>query len=153
MRLDELLLTVHLLAVATWIGTALAVQVLGARIGPETEDVVVDRFAVDAEAVGKALFAPAAALVLVTGLALVIREDLSWTEPWILLGIAAFVVTGGIGGAFLIPEGRRIAALAREPGHDPAEVRVRSRRRLLVARVDLTLLVLTVAVMVFRVGA
>jgi uncharacterized membrane protein len=151
-RADEVLLTVHILAVAAWIGAALALQVIGARIGPRTEDVVIDRFAVDAEAMGRSLLAPASVLVLITGVALVVREDVSWTAPWILFGIGVFVVTGAIGGAYLIPEARRIAELARAPGHDPAEVRVRSRRRLLVARVDLSLLVLAVAAMVFRVG-
>jgi hypothetical protein len=42
--------------------------------------------------------------------------------------------------------------LAREPGHDPAEVRDRARRRLLVARVDLMVLILAVADMVYRPG-
>lgn len=153
MRFDDLLLSVHLLAVATWIGTALALQVLSARMSPSTHDEVIDRFAIDAEAVGRSVLAPSSVLVLVTGVALVIRQDLSWTEPWILLGIGAFAVTGAIGGAFLIPESKRIAELAREPGHDPAEVRARSRRRLLVARLDLSLLVLAVADMVFRFGS
>ena len=58
MRLDQLLLTVHLLAAATWIGAALALQVIATRMGPSSADAVVDGFALDAEAVGKTLFAP-----------------------------------------------------------------------------------------------
>ncbi|HLG01910.1 MAG TPA: DUF2269 family protein, partial [Acidimicrobiia bacterium] len=115
-------------------------------------DAVSDQFALDAEAVGKTLFAPSSILLLVTGAALVERQDLAWSEPWIVVGFVALVVAGAIGGAFLIPEGRRIAALAREPGHDPAEVRARARRRFLVARIDLAVLVLAVADMVFRPG-
>src|SRR6476661_5118979 len=130
MRTNDLLLTLHVLAAATWIGAALAVQVIGAQMRPATSDDVVDHFAIDAEAIGKRLFAPAAVVLLVTGFALVANEDLEWTSAWILAGIGAFLVTAAIGGAFLVPEGRRIAALAREPGHDPAEVRDRSRRRL-----------------------
>jgi uncharacterized membrane protein len=152
MRTNELLLTLHILAAATWIGAALAVQVIGARMRPSTPDAAIDQFAVDAEAIGKMLFAPAAAVLLITGLALVANEDLSWTDPWILVGIGAFVVAGAVGGAFLVPEGRRIAELARTPGHDPAEVRDRARRRLLVARVDLSVLILAVADMVSRPG-
>ena len=152
MRLDQLLLTVHLLAAATWIGAALALQVIATRMGPSSADAVVDGFALDAEAVGKTLFAPAGIVLLVTGIALVVREDLSWGEPWIVLGLAAFVVVGGVGGAFLIPEARRIAALAREPGHDPHEIRSRTRRRFLVARIDLLVLVLAMGDMVFRPG-
>lgn len=153
MRADQLLLTVHLLAVASWIGGAVALQVLGARLGPSTDGAVVDRFALDAEAVGKTVFGPAGALVLLTGAALVVRQDLSWTEPWILLGLGLLIATGAIAGVYLIPEARRLAVLAGVPGHDVEEVRLRSRRRLRVARVDLTLLVVAVAVMVFRPGA
>jgi uncharacterized membrane protein len=117
-----------------------------------TPDEVVDHFAIDAESVGKMLFAPSSVVLLVTGVALVANEDLGWTDAWILIGIGAFLVALAVGVVFLIPEGRRIATLARTPGHDPAEVRDRSRRRLLVARVDLLVLILAVADLVYRPG-
>ncbi|MEX2293384.1 MAG: DUF2269 family protein [Acidimicrobiales bacterium] len=153
MRLDQLLLTLHLLAAATWIGAALAEQVIARRMGPSTADAVVDQFARDAEAVGKTLFGPAALVLTLTGVALVVRQDVSWGELWIVLGIGALLVAGAVGGGFLIPEGRRIAALANQQGHDPVEVRLRARRRFLVARIDLAILILAVADMVFRPGA
>lgn len=153
MWIDQLLLTLHILATATWIGAALALQVIAARVGPSTPDPVVDEFAFDAEAVGKTLFAPAAVVLLLTGVALTVRQHNEWTEAWILAGIGALVVVLAIGGGFLIPEGRRIAELARTPGHDPDEIRTRARRRFLVARVDLGLLILAVATMVFRPGS
>jgi len=152
-RINEVLLTLHILASAVWIGAAVALQVIAARVRPSTPDAVVNEFAVDAEAIGKAIFGPAAVVLLVTGAALVQRQHLGWTDAWVLLGIGALVVAGAIGGAFLIPEGRRIAELARDPGHDPAELRDRTRRRFLVARVDLLILVLATADMVVRPGA
>ena len=152
MRTNDLLLTLHILAAATWIGAAFAVQVIGARMRPSTPDEVVDHFAIDAEVIGKMLFAPAGVVLVTTGVALLANEDLKWTSAWILIGIGAFIVVAAVGGAFLVPEGRRIAELARTPGHDPAEVRDRGRRRLLVARVDLLVLILAVADMVYRPG-
>ena len=80
------------------------------------------------------------------------RQHLDWTETWLLIGIGAVVAAGALGGAFLIPEGRRLAALARTPGHDAAEIRNRARRRFLVARVDLLVLILGLTAMVFRPG-
>lgn len=151
-RINELLLTLHILAAAAWIGAALALQVIAGRVGPSTPAEVVDGFATDAEAVGKALFAPAAVVLAATGVALVARENLGWSDAWVVLGIGALVAAGAIGGAFLIPEGRRIAELARMPAHDPVEVRDRTRRRFLVARLDLLILVLAMADMVFRPG-
>ena len=136
-----------------WIGAALALQVIGARLDRSTNGAVADRFALDAEAVGKMVFAPAAVLVLLTGVGLVTHEHLSWTTPWIYVGLGLFLVTVTLGAAHLIPEGRRVAEIARTPGHDDEEVRIRSRRRLVVARVDLTVLVVAVVDMVFRIGA
>ncbi len=153
MRIDQLLLTVHVLATATWIGAAVALQVIAKRMGPSTDAAVIDQFARDAEAVGKYLFGPAAVVLLATGAALVVRQDTSWGELWIVLGLGGMIAAGAVGGAFLIPEGRRIAALADQPGHDPAEVQARARRRFLIARVDLLVLVLAVADMVFKPGS
>ena len=152
MRVNQVLLTLHILATATWIGAALALQIIGRRMRSPTRDAAVDGFALDAEAVGKTVFGPASVILLVTGVALVERENLGWGAPWILVGIGLLAVVLAVGGAFLIPEGRRIAELARTPGHDPAEVRDRTTRRLLVARVDLALLIVAVADMVFRPG-
>lgn len=153
MRINEVLLTLHILAAATWVGAAVALQVIAARVHHSTSEAVVEEFAVDAEAIGKALFGPAAVVLLLTGVALVERGHFAWTDAWVLLGIGALAVAGAIGGGFLIPEGRRLAALAREAGHDAGELRRRTRRRFLVARVDLSILVLAMADMVFRPGS
>ena len=152
MRVDQLLLTLHILAAGTWIGAALALQIIAGHMRAATPDAVTDRFAIDAEIVGKTLFGPAAVVLVITGVILVARQHLSWTEPWLLIGIGAVVAAGALGGAFLIPEGRRLAELARTPGHDSAEIRDRARRRFLVARIDLSILILGVADMVFRPG-
>ena len=152
MRVNQLLLSLHILAAATWIGAALALQVIAGHMRSSTEDAVTDRFAIDAETVGKTLFAPAAVVLVISGVILVLRQHVGWTEAWLLIGIGAVVVALAIGGAFLIPEGRRLAELARTPGHDSAEIRDRARQRFLVARVDLSVLILGLVAMVFRPG-
>jgi hypothetical protein len=151
MRVDQLLLTLHILAAATWIGAALALQVISGRMA-SSAGAVVDQFALDAETIGKLIFGPSAVVLAVTGVALVAHESLSWGRLWIVLGIAALATAGTVGGTFLIPEGRRLAALAKEPDHNLEELRQRTRRRFLVARIDLLVLVMAVADMVFRPG-
>ena len=152
MRVDQLLLTLHILAAATWIGAALALQVIARHMRTSTPDAVTDRFAIDAETIGKTVFAPSAIVLVISGVILVVRQHLGWTEEWLLIGMGAVVVAGAIGGAFLIPEGRRLAELAQRPGHDSAEIRDRARRRFLVARVDLFVLIVGLTAMVFRPG-
>ncbi len=152
MRVDQLLLSLHILAAAAWIGAALALQVIAGHMRSSTPDAVTDRFAIDAETIGKTLFAPAAVVLVISGVILVLRQHVGWTEPWLLIGIGAVVVALAVGAAFLIPEGRRLAELARTPGHDSTEIRDCARRRFLVARVDLFVLILGLVAMVFRPG-
>ena len=130
----------------------MALQVIAGHMRSLTPDAVTDRFAIDAETIGKTLFAPAGVVLAITGVILVARQHLDWTEAWLLIGIGAVGVALAVGGAFLIPEGRRLAELARTPGHDSTEIRDRARRRFLVARVDLFALILGLAAMVFRPG-
>ena len=113
MRFNQLLLSLHILAAATWIGAALALQVIAGHMRASTPDAVTDRFAIDTERIGKTLFAPAIVVLVVSGVILVAREHLGWTEAWLLIGIGAVVAAAAVGGAFLIPEGRRLAELAR----------------------------------------
>ena len=151
-RINQLLLTLHILAAATWIGAALALQVIAGHMRSSTPDAVTDQFAIDAETIGKTLFGPAAVVLVITGFTLMARQHLDWTEAWLLIGIGAVVAALAVGGSFLIPEGRRLSVLARTPGHDSAEIRDRARRRFLVARVDLFVLILGLVAMVFRPG-
>ena len=53
-------------AAAAWIGAALALQVIAGHMRSSTPDAVTDRFAIDAETIGKALFAPAAVVLVIT---------------------------------------------------------------------------------------
>lgn len=149
-RFNEFLLTLHILAAAAWIGAALGLQVIARRVVAAAPDAAVDQFGLDAEAVGKTVFAPSGVVLVTTGVALVVRTHLSWTTPWIALGVLAVLLAGTVGGAFLIPEGRRIAQMATRPGHDTTEIRARTRRRFLVARIDLLVLILGLADMVFK---
>ena len=152
MSVYQVLLTLHILAAAMWIGAAFALQVISGQMRSSTPDAVTDRFAIDAERVGKTVFAPSAVVLVVTGVFLVLRGNFGWTEPWLLIGVGAVAVVLAVGAGFLIPEARRLADLARTVGHDSAEIRERSRRRFLVARVDLSILILAMAVMVVRPG-
>ena len=106
MRVDQLLLTLHILAAAAWIGAALALQVTTGHMHSSTPDAVTDRFAIDAETVGKTVFGPAAVVLLVTGFILVAHEHLGWTEAWLLIGIGAVVAARGRSAArFSFPKG------------------------------------------------
>jgi low affinity Fe/Cu permease len=77
----------------------------------------------------------------------------NFTDPWILIGLTGVAITIVTGAFFIGPEAGRLGALAAE--RDPAdpEIQQRIRRVVAISRVDLVVLVLVVADMVFKPGS
>ena len=147
----ELLLSLHILAIATWFGSGLAITAIAfqaIKTGPETFGTVVvpsTRWA------GKAH--PAAGVVLlVTGFAMVADADLDF-DTWLILGLIGLVVAMGLGGALI---GRTADGMLKrlEGGSMTAEELTASGRQLLLyTRIELVILVLVIVDMVAKPGA
>ena len=78
---------------------------------------------------------------------------MAFTDTWILLALVGYGLTLVTGVAFLGPESARLGKLAAE-GHTPAEPDIRRRiaRLVAISGVDLVVLILVVADMVFKPG-
>jgi uncharacterized membrane protein len=148
----ELLLFGHLLFVAAWVGGDLMLQMFYLRARLAGPDQVV-RFAGDAEWIGLRLLNPAALLVLVFGVLLVIESD-AWelSQFWVSAGIAMFLASAITGAGFLGPESGRIGKLAGERGVADPDVQRRIRRIVVISRIEFALLVLVVLDMVAKPG-
>jgi uncharacterized membrane protein len=147
----EFLLFAHLLFVVTWVGTDICIQVLSLRVlgaGPQR---TVD-FTADIEWLGTRLLLPASLLVVVFGVLLVNNVGFDFGDTWIILGLAGFAFSAGVGSAFLGPESGRISNLAAERSPDDPEVQARIRRILLVSRVELVILIGVILDMVVKPG-
>ncbi len=149
----ELLLTLHILAMATWFGSSLAITAMGfmsMRTGPES----FGGFMLPATAwAGKAH--PAAGVVLLlTGFGLIGDSDAyGFGDTFIILAIIGLVVGMGIGGALI---GRTADGMVKriEGGTLTAEeLSTDGRKLLLYTRIELVVLVLVVADMVAKPGA
>jgi hypothetical protein len=79
-------------------------------------------------------------------------EPLDFTDAWILIGFIGIAITIVTGAFFLGPEAERLGKLG--PERDPAdpEIQRRIRRIFAMSRIDLVVLVLVVADMVFKPG-
>ncbi len=99
---------------------------------------------------GEKLFAPAGGIVFVTGIALMINTDWGWGKFWVVVGLLGYAITFITGVAVLSPLARKIDGLITEQGPDAPETQAAIRRILLVARVDVTVLLLVVADMVTK---
>ena len=147
----EFLLFAHLLFVVTWVGTDIGIQFLSVRVlgaGPQR---TVD-FTADIEWLGTRLLIPASLLVVVFGVLLVNNVGFEFGDTWVILGLAGFLFSAGVGSAFLGPETGRISKLAAERGPEDPDVLARIRRVLLVSRIELVILVLVILDMVVKPG-
>ena len=102
---------------------------------------------------GKRLITPSAIAVLVFGVGLVAVSDWSFSDTWILLGLIGIAITIVTGAGFLGPESDRVARLGAERDPSDPEVQRRIKRIFAISRVDLVVLVLVVADMVFKPGS
>jgi uncharacterized membrane protein len=152
MTLYEVLLFFHILAAIAWIGGGIAINVIGSRI-VRSDPSSVAAITRQIEWMGKAFFAPASWVVLILGLSMVAVSE-AWTigQLWIVLALVGIGITAITGAAFFGPEARRISRTIDEGGSDYPGVQRRFRRILVLARLDLVLLLLIVADMVFKPG-
>lgn len=150
--LYEFLLFVHITFVAIWLGGDAMMQVLALRAraaGPERTAA----FMADVEWMGTRVLTPAALLVVIFGVWMVIEEP-AWefSQFWISAGLAVFIGSFLAGAGFLGPESGRISKLIEARGAADVEVQNRIRRVLMVSRVELLFLILLVLVMVTKPG-
>lgn len=148
----EFLLFGHLLCVAAWVGGDLMIQAfyLRSRAAGPAQFV---RFARDVEWIGLRLLNPAAVLVVMFGILLVIEVDAyGFSQFWISAGLAMFLASAVTGAGFLGPESGRIGALSEEHGPEDPDVQRRIGRVLLISRIAFALLVLVVLDMVLKPG-
>ena len=144
---------VHVLAAITWLGGNIYAQVLATKVMAEGDAVHLGTIARDLGDLGNRLLLPAAVSVLVFGVWLVAVSAWNFTDPWILIGLTGVAITIVTGAFFIGPEAGRLGALAAE--RDPAdpEIQRRIRRVVAISRIDLVVLVLVVADMVFKPGS
>ena len=143
----------HVLAAIAWLGGNIYAQVLATKVMAEGDPVHLGTIARDLGDLGNRLLLPAAVSVLVFGVWLVAVSAWNFTDPWILIGLTGVAITIVTGAFFIGPEAGRLGALAAE--RDPAdpEIQRRIRRVVAISRIDLVVLVLVVADMVFKPGS
>ncbi len=148
----ELLLFLHILMAVVWVGGGATMQMLASRViraGDEGRKLALLH---EIEWVGQRVYTPAAGLLLLLGIFLVIDGNWSFGDPWISGGILIWLISFATGAGFLGPEMGRISKLVAAEGSGSQAVSARVDRLLLVARIDLLLLVVAVFLMATKPG-
>ncbi len=153
MQLYDWLLLGHILAAITWVGGAIAMQIVGARLYRAESPEAVAAFARTAEYLGTRLFMPASLAVLGFGIALVsVSEAWSIRQLWIILALVGIAISAIGGALFFGPQSKRIGEALRSEGPQSGRARALIRQIFVVGRVDVLILLLIVADMVLKPG-
>jgi uncharacterized membrane protein len=142
----------HVLAAITWVGSAVYAQALATKVMGEGDPARLAATAKDIGDLGKRLITPAAIAVLLLGIWIVAVSPWNFTDTWVLLGLIGIGITIVTGAGFLGPESERLAKLSAERDPSDPEIQRRIKRIFAVSRVDLVVLTLVVADMVFKPG-
>ena len=147
----ELLLSLHILSIATWFGSGLALVAVGfqtIKTGPETYG----GFVVPAAKWAGRAHPAAGVLLLLTGFAMVADADWDF-DAWLILGIIGLVAAMAVGGAFIGRTADSLVKRIESGGITAEELTEGGRNILLYSRIELVILLLVVVDMVAKPGA
>jgi len=148
MTYREILLVLHISGAATWLGANVVQAVVppvAARVGTET---LAGWYRVTS-ALSTRLYVPAAVLILLTGILLVLENDAyGFGSVFVTIGFAMIIV-GALFGQFVFGPGGEAAAQAVESG-EVDRVRGAVARLTRFGLIDTLLLLFTITAMVIR---
>ncbi len=147
-RVRDLLLLLHILSAMTWFGAGawglIAVRRVQRVQGTEEADILLQKM----ELVENRVFPPAAILVLLSGVGLVLNGSAGWGDMFVYLGMTGVIVSMALGGAVGGRLNRELAD-AREAG-DTVKTAGLVNRWLNLGRIELLILLVIVALMVYK---
>jgi len=141
---------VHVVVAVFWVGGGLLLTILGMRAARSKDPNEMAAIVRQAVFAGERLFAPAGGIVLLMGIAMMINTDWGWGKFWVVAGLVGYGATFFTGVAVLSPLAKKIDGLIAEQGVTAPETQATIQRILLVARIDVTVLLLVVADMVTK---
>jgi uncharacterized membrane protein len=138
----------HVISVITWVGGGVMMQALAMRARAASSTRLVD-FAQDAAWTGNHVFMPASFATLIFGLATAFAKPFHWGfhPMWVKLGLLGWLLTAVNGAANL---GRISKKLAAQTAAGDGGVQATARRLLMMMNIDLVIVLLVVADMVFK---
>ena len=144
------LLFLHILAAAAWIGAGIR-QLVEAPIMKTAEPSARARWLRNQVALGTRLFAPAAVVVLVSGILLVVdNASVGFGTPFVSVGFAAVIFGAAVGPAVFGKRGEQAAAHL-DDGEVAAADAIAAKTRP-IELLDIALLLVTLAAMVWKWG-
>jgi hypothetical protein len=148
MALVQILLFVHVTAVVAWIGGVIMhLALMGlARGNHETR---VKLLELDGK-LAPIVYIPGSLLVVITGVVMILLGVASWSDPFIDVGLAVWVISFGIGATFYGPQGKKLGQAIEAGGPSSPEAQAIITRMEAVTWAQLPLLLLAIFAMTTR---
>jgi uncharacterized membrane protein len=141
----------HIAFAIIWIGGGVCLMVLAIVASRAGNDEALVHVIQNVMYLGNRMFVPSALMTLLLGIVMVVIGG-SFSDLWIILGLAGFAATFLTGTFILQPAADRIGAMIAESGVTPA-VAGECRELIRKAKFDYVMLFLVVAVMVLKPAA
>jgi len=152
--LTNSLLALHIISACAWLGANFTQLFVGAKVGAASSDVRI-WWAEKGAALARTFYNVAGTLLFATGLVLVIWSPdpggYSFASVFVSVGFAAVIVGGALGVTVFAPKNRALAQAVRD-GDGASESRLRTLLTQF-AVLDTLVVVVTIVVMVWKVGA
>ena len=150
----EVLKFLHVAAVIAWVGAPVFLTVLQARLRGAGDRATLMGIGRQMEALGKGYFSPLAATTLVTGILMVATTDgLSFTDPWIVIGLTGIAATMGIGLGVITPTGKKLGEASQATPPDGPAIASLSQRITTLTIINIVILFCVVWAMITKPGA
>jgi uncharacterized membrane protein len=142
---------VHVGVAVFWVGGGLLLAGLAIRAQRSGSPAELATIARQATFVGEKLFAPAGGIALAMGIAMVINSpEISFSDTWVTIGLVGWAITFVTGIGVLSPRAKKITQLLETAGDAAPETQKIIREILIIARIDVTLLVIVVMDMLMK---
>lgn len=150
MTMTGLLLTVHILGVAAWLGASLSMLTAGGgQVAAGAESAA--GFYTAALGLARKYYNAAGVIVLATGVAMVSRGQAEWSSSFVSLGFLAVIIGALMGPVYFGPRFR--AGIEAATAGDQGLIAAAWSKVKIGLFIDIALLVVTILAMVHRWGA
>jgi uncharacterized membrane protein len=146
----EFLFLLHITVVIIWLGAGFTMDLLFLRAERTRNPAELGKTGELQEWLVPRLFIPSGLLTLVFGVLLVWDSPWSFGDLWVLIGLAAWIASFGVGFLFIRPQGEEMKEIVAQYGPTSVEAQRQARRLGVVSRVQLLALFLVVVDMVLK---
>jgi uncharacterized membrane protein len=146
----EFLFLLHITAVIIWLGAGFTMDLLFLRAERTRNPAELGKTGELQEWLVPRVYIPSGLLTLILGVLLAWDGPWSFADLWVLIGLAGWITSFGVGFLFIRPQGEKMKEIVAQYGPTSVEAQRQGRRLGVVSRVQLLALFLVVADMVLK---